>query len=78
MSSIELAKWEAFFQLEPFGPIAMNLNFGRLVALFINYNRGKGALPIKATDAALGYFEETAVQQDPEDMLKMLKDMIRK
>lgn len=64
--------WKAYAELEPFGAMADNLNFGILVSLLQNIYRAKGAKVVKPTEVALGDFTEDARAQSPEMMKEML------
>lgn len=39
----KLARWLAYFQLEPFGPVQEDLRSGWIASLIYNSNRGKDA-----------------------------------
>lgn len=54
LTSAQLAEWEAFYQLEPFGPQAEDVRFAQLTALIANVNRAKGEPAVKVSDAMLG------------------------
>lgn len=50
----ELTELEAYFQLEPFGPHAVNLNAGLVAATYANVHRKKGATAFMPQTFALG------------------------
>jgi hypothetical protein len=58
MTAEDLTEWEAYYQLEPFGPIADNFNHGRMATIMLNVNRQKKSAPYKFEDIALGDFGE--------------------
>lgn len=58
ISGKELAEWEAFYGIEPFGPAPENLNFGQIASILYNVNRGKGKRAIPPKEMALGDFRE--------------------
>ena len=45
-------------QIEPFGPLAQNLQLGTIASVIANVNRGKGKRAFKPSDFAIG-FERT-------------------
>jgi hypothetical protein len=50
MDSRELSDWQAYFQLEPFGPPQEDLRAGYLASLFYNVNRKSSAPARSAAD----------------------------
>lgn len=44
ISSIEMAYWLAYYELEPFGPRRKDLRAGQIAALLYNANRGTNPL----------------------------------
>lgn len=77
MSSQEMEEWQVYFKLEPFGPWALNLNFGKLMALLRNMNRKKGTEPSKPTEFAIGDFSTPKKKQNPQDIMNVLFSMVR-
>ena len=73
--SRELSEWQAYFQLEPFGPWAENLNTGRILTTIRGLFKKKGSAPEKAEDLSLGYYKQPLylTKQSPEKQ----KDMAR-
>jgi hypothetical protein len=51
MSIDELAEWQAFYVIEPFGPIREDLRAGRMTAMIANtIPRERGSEPFSAED----------------------------
>jgi hypothetical protein len=51
MSMDELAEWQAFYVIEPFGPIREDLRAGRMTAMIANtIPRERGSEPFQAED----------------------------
>lgn len=46
LSSLELAEWNAYFKVEPFGAVFEDMHFAALESLIANANRKKGTSPI--------------------------------
>ena len=68
----------AFYSLEPFGPEAVNINTGIIASTIANVKRNtdKRPEPFKATDFALGSFEEEEEQryvQTPEEQKQAIE-----
>lgn len=53
ISSLELAEWAAYYEIEPFGQERDNLHAGIVAATVANVNRGKGKKPVQAGDFML-------------------------
>lgn len=55
LDSAELTAWQAFFDVEPFGPLRDNLHAGIIAAALINGNpwRRKGARDVTPSDFLL-------------------------
>jgi len=68
MDSGELTEWMAFFELEPFGPWAANINTGIVSSLIYGANRPKTAPTMTAYDLALGEFDRPSKEQSFDDM----------
>lgn len=49
----EIAEWQAFDALEPFGPDATDIRYGRLTQILANAYRGKDARPFTLEDTML-------------------------
>ncbi len=49
-TSRELAEWQAFARLEPFGPRREDVRAGTIAATVYNMNRGKDAPSLDAAD----------------------------
>jgi len=78
MTAKDLREWEVYYELEPFGPPAMNLNFGRLLALFMNLYRGKGTSSVDAESVAFGDFAKRGIRQSVEEMKDVLMGFVKK
>lgn len=72
MSSKELADWQAYYTLEPWGDERADLRMGVLCALIANMFRKKGSRPHKAEEFVLKFWKETA---SPEMMLQKVRQI---
>ena len=56
ISAKELTEWMAYDQLEPFGPLAVNLNAGLIASSYMNCHLKKGAKTLRPDQVAIGEF----------------------
>lgn len=75
MSVKALNEWEAYYLLEPFGPMVDNLNFGRILTLLLNMVRKKGDRPENIKTVSFGDFGETG-DSDPIQSVDLQKKMV--
>jgi hypothetical protein len=71
----KLARWMAYFELEPFGPIQEDLRAGMECSLLYNSNRGKDS-PAKAPEdffPSLAPPEEVSERQDRAKQVWMMR-----
>lgn len=61
----ELAEWQIFYGLEPFGVERADLQHGMVAATIANYHRGKGTQPFAPGDFVLSF--EQPQKQTPQD-----------
>lgn len=45
-----MLEWQAFYELEPWGPVQEDLRAGIIASLFYNANRGKNKKPLHPED----------------------------
>lgn len=69
MDSRELAEWQAFAQLEPFGEVRDDLRAGVVASTVANVNRGKGGKAFQPSDFLL--YREPQTTDDHVKILKM-------
>ncbi len=50
MSALDIAEWEAYYQIEPFGEYQTNYAAGVIASTFANIHRKKGARAYKPED----------------------------
>lgn len=50
VSSEELAEWQAYYKLEPFGPMVSHVMVAQLTQLMANVNRQRNSEPYKLAD----------------------------
>ncbi len=50
ISSPEFVRWQAYYELEPFGEERADLRAGIVASTIVNVQRGKGQRAVKATD----------------------------
>ena len=67
IDSRELTEWMAYARLEPFGPLAVNLNAGKFLSTYINCHLGKDAKQVSAEDVALGDFRTEEITEGEEE-----------
>jgi hypothetical protein len=67
-----------YWELEPFGPQAENLNFGTLASLLYNVNRGKGHPARSPAEMALGDYEMPKKKQTGNELLAAFKNIVKK
>ncbi|KKN42012.1 hypothetical protein LCGC14_0717720 [marine sediment metagenome] len=77
MTAKDLREWEIYYELEPFGAPALNLNFGRLLALFMNIHRGKGTSSVSAESVTFGDFAKRGIRQSVEEMKSVLMALVK-
>lgn len=74
----ELTELEAYFQLEPFGPHAVNLNAGVVAATYANVHRKKGAKAFMPQMFAIGdYSKPSAEEQTPEEQIGVVERIVK-
>lgn len=71
LDSRELTEWVAFAELEPFGPMADNINSATIASILYNANKRKHSPAKSVTDMALGDFSE----EKQKDLVTALKNM---
>lgn len=68
ISSQELSEWLAYEQVEGFvGDFRMDFHFARLMALFLNYMRGKDGSPVTPKDLMIWYEPEDEEEHITDD-----------
>lgn len=78
ISSAQLAEWEAFYKLEPFGPEADNWNFANVIAQIANMFSGKKGRRKKAQDFILKIRSPVQSKQSSEQIKNLLIAISRK
>jgi hypothetical protein len=73
MTTWDMLQWRIYFQAEPFGPYALNLGLGKLMALMANIFGGKKARKISGEHMALGYYPRTGVKESTGSIKRKLK-----
>ena len=68
-TSMELSEWEAFYEIEPFGPRTESWLLAQIAATLININRKKGKTPVHPED--LLPWEVAQKTQRPPDVKTM-------
>jgi len=72
LSSIQLAEWEAYYQLEPFGEYQEFWRTGLLASMIANALRGKGQPSARPED----FIPETFKPPRPQQTKKFLRDVL--
>ena len=50
MSADEFRDWQEYYQMEPFGPLADDIRFGTIAAMYQNAHRREGSPAVGALD----------------------------
>ena len=72
-----MVEWMAYAELEPFGPMAENLNAGIVASTIVSVNRKKGSKVTRPYEMALGDFT-SGEKQPMEDMLNTMKSVAKR
>lgn len=72
MDSDELVGWTAFYRIEPFGPIANNINSAKLSATMANAFRKPKTKAVSVEDMAIGDITERPQLTQDADAIKSI------
>ena len=71
ISSSELAEWQAFASIEPFGEFRADIRAAMIATTTANTWKGKGQRPSKITDFMLSF--EPPREQTPEEIIMIFQ-----
>jgi len=70
LTAAELAEWQAFYRLEPWGDVRADLRAGHIAAMVANVNLRPGAKPLRADEFIFG------ADQTPPEKPDLTKQML--
>ena len=79
MSARRFAEWQAYAQVEPFGPPAAFWQAGLMAATIVNVNRTKKSQKaMRPVDFMPESFQPEAAPQDPQDVGEQVAEMFKR